>query len=116
MGRTRRFWRRGESWARIATLAVGLGLVLAMVCVSEAVLYRPFDYPGASRVVELAEYGPMGSGVAVATFQDWQRRTEAFDAMAADRYVQLPLASGGRASTADVEEVTADYFELAGVR
>ncbi|HVA64370.1 MAG TPA: FtsX-like permease family protein [Terriglobales bacterium] len=113
----RKLWRRrAYSVAVIATLGVGIGATLTVLSIADAVLDRPFDFYGAHRLVLLWEKGDAGAGVSLATFRDWQRQTQAFDGMAAERRQELPLAIGAQTTAAAVDEVTPAYFNLLGVR
>ncbi len=71
----------GFSFTVILVLTIGIGVTTAMYSVLYAVVLQPLPFPHPDRLVSLSAK-PWGN-FSFPTLQDWQRRTHAFQSMAA---------------------------------
>jgi putative ABC transport system permease protein len=84
-----RMLRRQPGFTVVAlfALALGIGASTTIFSIVDAVLWRPLPYPGADRVMQLAEQRPRESRwfgpVAPADYFDWQRDNRSFSSFAA---------------------------------
>jgi putative ABC transport system permease protein len=84
-----RMLRRQPGFTSVAliALALGIGANTAIFSVVDGVLWRPLPFPGADRVMSLAEQRPRESRwfgpVSPADYFDWLRDSRSFSAMAA---------------------------------
>jgi putative ABC transport system permease protein len=100
----------------IAVLSLGTGAVLSLFSLVDAVFLRPLPYPQADRLVWLRERDEdVPSKISYPNFLDWQRRSTAFDSLAAVKEIQATLTKDGHAIAVDAGLVTADYFRVIGV-
>lgn len=110
--------RPGFTIVAVATLALGIGASSAIFSVVDAVLLRPLPFPQQERVVELRELDENGHGMPVAdpNFDDLQRQSRSFEAIA--RYNAGPDAVAG--GTEPVRTIacaaSADFFRVLGVK
>ena len=110
--------RPAASLPIVLTLGLGIGLASAMALVIEGVLLRPLPYPDSNRLVRI--YDRTASSDAVRTsypdFADWRAGTMAFDAMAGIVAGNGTVTGGAEPVRVPIHFVTADYFEVVGVR
>ncbi|HEY2801775.1 MAG TPA: ABC transporter permease [Chthoniobacterales bacterium] len=110
--------RPGFTFVAIITLALGIGASSAIFSVVDAVLLRPLPYPRQERIVELRELDENGRGMPVAdpNFDDLQRQSRSFEAIA--RYNAGPDAvAGGNEPVRTIAcAASADFFRVLGVK
>jgi putative ABC transport system permease protein len=96
----------------VLTLALGIGADTALFSVVETVLLDPLPYPGADRLVTLAEHPWAPSEITL----DLERAGTAFEEVAA--YYPQPFAVTGGETPYEVEgaQVTPDFFHLLRAR
>lgn len=116
-----RFLRRTPAFTltTFLTLALGIGATTAMFTLVDTVLIRPLPYPEPDRLVDVREVGEDGSALlaSYANFSDWRAGSGSFSALAAvvpPRPATLLVGTAG--VRASVTQVSADFFEVAGVR
>ena len=110
----------GTSALAIATLALGIGVSTAIFSVVDAVILRELPYADAGRLVMLWEKRPaegvLDNPVSPADFLDWRRRQASFDGIAAVTEAAATLTGQGDAVQIDVGAVSAEFFDVLGVR
>lgn len=104
--------------AAIGSLALGIGLNVAIFSVVNAVLLRGQPLRQPDRLVEI--YSGLSEDYPQLTtsypdFQDIERGADALGGLAGSSYVRGIMASSGRGALVTGEAVTANYFDLLGV-
>lgn len=107
----------GFSAAAILTLGLGIGATTIIFSILEAVLLRPWPYPGVARVVvpasiNLATWDRWS--VAYADFQDW-RQEKIFDTVALYQTAGYDLNPGADPVRITTARVSPDFFRVLGV-
>ncbi len=102
----------------ILTLALGIGATTAIFSVVNPILFRPLPYPGADRIVTVAERDKEGqdAGTGYATFIDVQKMAGSFEAVAVTSSWQPTLQERGDPERLDGQRVTQAFFSILGVR
>jgi putative ABC transport system permease protein len=111
--------RKNPGFALVAifTLALGIGANTAIFSVVNAVLLRPLPFTDADRLVDLSESYPGGFGsVSVPDFEDWRRQSDVFDGIAAYAFRSFNLQGGESPERISGERVSANYFDVLGVK
>ena len=110
----------GTSILAVATLALGIGVSTAIFSVVDAVILRELPYADAGRLVMVWEKRPsenvVDNPVSPADFLDWRRRQEPFEVMAAATDGAATLTGQGDAVQINVGAVSAEFFDVLGVR
>jgi predicted permease len=107
----------GFSATAIATLALGIGVNIAIFSAVDSTLLRALPYAEPDRLTMIYENG-QGSARNWPTpgnFAEWRRRNHAFADMAAIRTVSAILTSDGPAEQLFGRRVTANFFSIMGV-
>jgi putative ABC transport system permease protein len=109
--------RSGSTAAAIATLAIGIGSVTAILSIVNGIDWRPLAYPDPDRLVFVQERfkGETLNTTGYSTFADWRERTISFQEMAAIGSTEATLASGGGAERVNGLRVTPGFFRVTGV-
>ena len=100
------------TFTALTVLVLGIGSTTAIFSVAYAVLVRPLPYPGAERLVFVAEQ--RGSGIAWPDYDDWRRRAASFDGLAASLADGVIVTSGQLPQRLDSRSVTANFFGVLG--
>jgi putative ABC transport system permease protein len=112
--------RPGFTAVAILTLALGIGANTAVFSVIRGVLLRPLPYADPSRLVAIWESNLQANArrepSSPPNFKDWAERNHSFSAMAAYTLGWAPLTESGDAEMLDVGYVTANYFDVLGVK
>ena len=101
----------------VLTLALGIGANSAMFAVADATLLRPLPFPGADRLVSVAEITRDGRRGAAnpLDFVDWSERNRTFEAMAAALTSQTSIiGSDGVAQPLFGQAVSVHFFDGLG--
>jgi predicted permease len=108
----------GFSTVAVLTIALGLGANTAIFSFLDGVLLKPLDYPEPERLVQLWEKPPGGTrnGISALNFQDWQRQSRSFTAMAATSGKAATLSGDGEPRQLRISLVSAPYFDILGIR
>ncbi|HEX4227237.1 MAG TPA: ABC transporter permease [Bryobacteraceae bacterium] len=107
----------GFAVVAIGLLALGIGANSAMFSIVDAVLLKPLPFPEPERMVRLWESTPQGhNGTTTLTFLDWKRQDDLFDAVSVENNEKVTMATGGDPIRVSGKEVSADYFQVFGVR
>jgi predicted permease len=104
----------------VTVLALGIGANSAIFTALDRTVIRPLPYAEPDRLAALWEdfssVGAPKTRVSPATFLDWQKRTAAFESLAAYAGPRnMDLAGGDRPEEVLGESVTANLFPLLGV-
>jgi putative ABC transport system permease protein len=108
----------GFAAAAIATLALGIGANTAIFSVMDAVLLRPLPYPASGQLAMVGDRTPSGGAgnVGYLTYLDLRERNRTFASLAAIRLWAPTLVNGGEAERVPAMRVSANYFDVLGVR
>ena len=103
----------------LVTLALGIGANTAIFSAVNAVLLRPLPYAEPDRLVMIWEKrvseGVLDNVVAPADYLDWERRQQAFDAIAAFTTDTVDLTGTGEPVRLAAGTVSPPFFDLLGV-
>ena len=107
----------GYAMIVLATLALGIGANAAIFSVADAVMLRPFPYPGMDRIVVLNESTRSGQQMSVAwpTFQDWRAQNQSFDHLGVYRNAVANLTGGQQPERLNAAVVSSGVFGAMGV-
>ena len=112
--------RRNPGFATVAavTLALGIGANSAMFSIVNAVLLRPLPYRDPDRLVVLSEHWPQFPRLSVSflNYQDWRDQSRSFEAVGAVHNSVLTMTGGPEPERIPVQNVTANLFDLLGIR
>ena len=104
----------------VATLALGIGANTAIFSIIDDVLFRPLPYGEPERVVmvweDVSYLGFPRNTPAPANYLDWKARNRVFTDMAATRGTAANLTSGGPPEQVLGRRVTANFFDVLGVK
>lgn len=109
----------------VLTLALGIGVNTAIFTVVNAVLLNPLPVNDSARLVQLdtidkkttVALGNLNRlGVSFPNFQDYQRQQDVFTGMAAFQGIGLTMGGGDKPKLFQGSLVTANYFDVLGVR
>ena len=105
----------------VAMLALGIGANTAIFSVVDTVLLRPLPYPHSDRIVTIGEIGSnedarRASSTSYGNFLDWKARSRSFDAMTIFNGWRPALTGLGEAERLHAAFVTAEVFDVLGVR
>ncbi|MBI3210597.1 MAG: ABC transporter permease [Candidatus Solibacter usitatus] len=106
----------GFSLLAILTLALGIGVNVAIFSALDALVINPLPYPDANRLVavyeEAAWVGYPKNTPAPANFFDWKREAKSFDDMAATSSCRAVLTGDGIPEEVRCRNVTANIFPM----
>jgi macrolide transport system ATP-binding/permease protein len=113
------FHRPAFAAAAIGSLALGIGLNVTIFSVVNAVLLRGLPVESPDRLVEI--YSGLSQDYPQLTtsypdFQDIERGVDALAGVTGTSFVRGILSIGGKGSLTTGESVTANYFDLLGIR
>ncbi|HEX6879406.1 MAG TPA: ABC transporter permease, partial [Terriglobales bacterium] len=101
----------------VITLALGIGVNVAMFSIVNGVLLRPLSYPHADRLVMLYSSMPQfdQGSVSYPNFLDWQQRSRSFEQMAAYRNENYNLTGLANPERLRGLMVSATTFPVLGI-
>ncbi len=102
----------------VVTLATGTGLATGMFAVAYGVLLRPLPFPDPERLVTVPVFRrgtEARGGVRIDEVAEWQRRTRAFERLAAYTTAEFTLRGAGDARSVRGTMVTAGFFDVLGM-
>ncbi len=101
----------------VGLLALGIGANSAMFSIVDAVLLKPLPFPEPERMVRVWESTPEGhNGTTTLTFLDWKRQSDLFEALSVENSTKAAVMTGGSPVRVSGKLVSADYFQVFGVR
>jgi putative ABC transport system permease protein len=111
----------GFALVAVVTLALGIGANTAIFTVIDAALLRSLPYENPERLVHLWESRQSRDfeqrEASYPDFEDWRQQSgEVFDGVAGYVQQQFTLADGGSPERAQGAAVTANFFDLLGVK
>ncbi len=109
----------GYTFAVVATLAVGIGLVTAVVNIAQPILLPDLPFPAAERLAVLRERMMEGQGSFTALlpfrFTSYAKHNTSFTALGSERGDSLNLMTNGEPSAVRVSLVTDGFFPALAV-
>jgi putative ABC transport system permease protein len=112
--------RPGMTASALLTLTIGIGLTAAVFSVAYGVLWQPLALPDSERLVWVSEAGPpperRDRSVSQASFDAWERDTQAFDGLASLRVTGATLLRESGAEQVMGAQVSARFFAVLGAR
>src|SRR5215467_13453270 len=118
----RALWKdRGFTAAAVLSLAIGIGANTAIFSLVSGILLRPLDFPDPQRLVTIALSTPQfrnGQPLPVNLGQlvEWRKRARDLDGVGAYRNVTMSLSGDGRPELVPGAQVSANFFDVLGVR
>ena len=108
----------GFAAVTIGLLALGIGANTAMFSIVDAVLLKPLPFPEPERMVRVWESPPNSSpnNTTTLTFLDWKRQDTVFEALSVECPARAAMGTGGDAARLPGKLVSADYFQVFGVK
>jgi putative ABC transport system permease protein len=107
----------GFAAVTIGLLALGIGANSAMFSIVDAVLLKPLPFPEPERMVRVWETPPgLLNGTTTLTFLDWKRQADIFEALSVECLTKAAVATGGDPARVSGKLVSADYFQVFGVK
>lgn len=110
----------GFAVTAVAMLAFGVGAATSIYSVVDTVLFRPLPYALPERLTALWQTSPAAGMtadvVAPGNFHDWRERSRSFEAMSAAVYWETALTAPEGAKPLRGLRVSANTFELFGVK
>ena len=101
----------------IVTLALGIGANTAIFSIVNGVMLRPLPYLDAGRLVAIVSLvNGVGTTVSPADLMDWRRDARSFVGLAGSYSSQTILSGSGDAEQIDQARITANAFDVLGVR
>ncbi len=117
-----RTFRRAPGFVLLAivTIAVGVGANAAIFSIVNAVLLRPLPFPEADKLVLVSgadvKTRQVFGDATPANFLDWRARNHTFAAIAAVRGAPLTFTAGDHPEQVAGAMVSANYFDVLGVK
>jgi putative ABC transport system permease protein len=100
----------------VLTLALATGAVTAMFAIVEGVLIRPLPYSEPDRLVKIGNGVSRDSSMSHLNFRDWVARSKLLESGAEYRPWKPTLMTDTEAARLDGESVSANLFDVLGVR
>lgn len=111
---------RDPGFAAIAVglLALGIGANTAMFSIVDGALLKPLPFPEPERMVRVweAPTPTTRNGTTTLTFLDWKRQSDIFEALSVESPTRAAVETNGAPEALSGMEVSADYFNVFGVR
>src|SRR2546427_4324239 len=105
----------GFTAVAVLTLALGIGVNVAVFSMANAVLWRPVNFPEPNQLVQLGEGDRLNGnrgGVSASNFRDWAQHSRSFSRIAAMRTTALNLGGVGNPERLVGAEISEDYFSV----
>ena len=101
-----------------ASLGVGLGAMITVLCVVSALLWKPLPYPDANRLTVIKELDPhLGTwAFSQPDFLDLEQRSRSLSAVGAFETGATALTGAGEPETIHSAAITSSCFALFGIR
>ena len=99
----------------IATLAIGIGVNVAIFSSMDAVVFRPLAVPALDRVVVVAEQQQqrrLNDAVALANFEDWTQQSHSFESLSVFQVTDFTLTGAGDAARVRAAIVSSGFLPV----
>jgi putative ABC transport system permease protein len=104
----------------VATIAIGIGATTSLWAAVYRVLFEPFPFSEANRIVTVWETSTQAASrtlpVSPGNFSDWKKRNRSFDLLAAAEPFSFDYIGREGPERFDVTLVTDDFFTVQGLR
>src|SRR5207247_9323064 len=102
----------------VVVLALGIGANAAIFSVVNAALLRPLPYADPDKLVRLTEYSPNVPQMSISypNFLDWREQNKVFSGIAAMQFRSLNLTGTDEPERLAGRGVSAEFFDVLGVR
>jgi putative ABC transport system permease protein len=102
----------------IVVLALGIGANTAIFSVVNAALLRPLPYADPDKLVRLSEDSPQVPQMSISypNFLDWREQNKVFSSIAAMQFRSLNLTGIAEPERLAARAVSAEFFDVLGVR
>jgi putative ABC transport system permease protein len=111
---------KGYTAVAILTLTLGIGATSTIFTALNAIVLRPFPYPGATRLVHIYSVNPgfksMHINMALGDLPDVRTRTHSFETIAAYQGWMANLTGEGEPVQLIATKVSHEFFDLLGQR
>jgi predicted permease len=117
-----RGWLRNPGYTLLAllTLALGIGVNTAIFSVIYGVMLRALPYENGKQLVVLRQQAPLAGvnnlNFSVKEIEDYRNQSQTFDALAEHHSLNFTLLGGAVPERIQAGVVSANFFELLGVR
>jgi putative ABC transport system permease protein len=107
----------GFTAVTVLTLALAIGATTAIFSAVNPILFEPLPYPGAGRILAIADNGTSGAPVDVTfgTYRELAQRNRSFEALAVMKPWQPTLTGSAEPERLEGQRGSADYFRVLGV-
>jgi putative ABC transport system permease protein len=110
----------GYAVLAILTLGLGIGANTAIFSVINGVLLKPLPYEHGDRLVLVRQSAPLSGqntlGVAIAEYFDYRDQAEVFDGLVEYHQMNFDLLNRGEPDRVSTGVVSANFFDLLGIR
>src|SRR5690349_1858592 len=115
------FKHPGYAMLAIVTLGLGIGANTAIFSVINGVLLKPLPYENGDRLVVLQQSAPLSgrpnTGVAIAEYFDYRERSkDVFDGLVEYHQMSFDLINRGDPDRVNTGVVSANFFDLLGIK
>jgi predicted permease len=107
---------KGFTVVAVLTLALGIGANTAIFSLASALLLRPLPVPQPEQVVAVGRGDGMADPLSYPDFLQLRERGTTFSGLAVHTLTGLSFSDGDRSATVAGELVSANYFDVLGVR
>jgi putative ABC transport system permease protein len=107
----------GFTFLAVSTLALGIGVNVAVLTVAYGILLHPLPYPDSSRLVIVSQIGPDGTDLSISPgdLRSWLERLRTVIGAAAYHTRELTVRGGGEPHVVRTAYVTDRFFDVLGV-
>jgi putative ABC transport system permease protein len=110
----------GYAALAILTLGLGIGANTAIFSVINGVLLKPLPYEHGDRLVVVRQSAPLSGqnqvGVAIAEYFDYREQAKVFDGLVEYHQMNFDLLNRGEPDRVSTGVVSANFFELLGIK
>lgn len=110
----------GYALLAVLTLGLGIGANTAIFSVINGVLLKPLPYEHGDRLVVVQQSAPLSgrrnAGVAIAEYFDYRTRADVFDGLVEYHQMSFDLINRGEPDRVDTGVVSANFFDLLGIK
>ena len=111
--------RPGFTFVAVLSLALGIGANTSIFAIVDGFLWRPFPVEDPDRLVGVFTTDPKNPGflpTSTLNYEDFRDQNQVFTGLAAYGFAPLDLTHGGETERIFGLQVTANYFDVLGVR